>query len=230
MSSENDGLRIVFIGPPGSGKGTQSNKIKETWCVCHLATGDMLRSAVQAQTPIGLRAKAIMDKGELVSDDIMVDLIKDSIKKPECKKGFILDGFPRTLNQAQKLDSMLSESRLKLDRAFEFSIEDQRLIRRVTGRRVHPASGRTYHIEFSPPKFMGKDDVTGEPLIQRSDDNEAILRKRLDAYRKSTSPVLTYYKEKNLLTTLDASLKPNEVDSFFKSFLTKLKGNPPQKC
>jgi len=214
-------LRVVFIGPPGAGKGTQAANLKKDYCVCHLATGDMLRDAIRAGTSVGLAAKDVMDKGGLVSDEIMVGLIQDAIKTPDCQAGFILDGFPRTIQQADKLDQMLATEKAKLDRAFEFAIEDSLLVRRISGRRIHPASGRTYHVEFFPPKVSGRDDVTGEELIQRSDDNEDILRKRLAAYHQHTAPVVGYYQTKKILSTLDASSSGSTVYQVIKSMIQK---------
>jgi len=220
MSSDKT-LKVVFIGPPGAGKGTQSDLLKKDFCVCHLATGDMLRAAVAAGTELGKQAKGIMEKGGLVSDDIMVGLIKNAVKQPECKDGFILDGFPRTVPQAEKLDSMLKEDKTKLDQAFEFAMEDALLVKRVTGRRIHAPSGRTYHVDFKPPKVSGKDDVTGEDLITRSDDKLETFTKRLEAFHKDTTPVLGYYKKQNILTTLDASASVDTVYSKIKSVLAK---------
>jgi len=153
------GIRVVLMGPPGSGKGTQAPKLVEKYCVCHLSTGDMLRAAVKAQTPLGKQAKDIMDAGQLVPDDLVVDLISENLDQPACQRGFVLDGFPRTVPQAQKLDEMLEKRHSKLDQAIEFSIDDSLLVRRVTGRLVHPASGRSYHTEFNPPKKTMTDDV-----------------------------------------------------------------------
>ncbi|KDN41205.1 Adenylate kinase 1, partial [Rhizoctonia solani AG-8 WAC10335] len=173
-------LRMILIGPPGAGKGTQAPTIRDKFCVCHLATGDMLRDQVAKKTPLGVEAKKIMDAGGLVSDDIMVGMIKDQLQNNKnCKNGFILDGFPRTVPQAEKLDGMLAERKEKLDHVVELKIDDQLLVSRITGRLIHLASGRTYHKEFNPPKKPMTDDVTGEPLIQRSDDNAETLRKRL---------------------------------------------------
>lgn len=199
-------LRMVFIGPPGAGKGTQAPKIKEKFCVCHLATGDMLRGQVAAKTPLGKEAKKIMDQGGLVSDDIMIGMIKDELtKNEECRNGFILDGFPRTVKQAEKLDEMLTAEKQKLDNAIELIINDSLLVSRITGRLVHPASGRSYHKEFNPPKKPMTDDITGEPLIQRSDDNAETLKKRLATYHDQTAPVVAYYKKTGIWAGVDAA-------------------------
>ncbi|RGB30332.1 adenylate kinase [Rhizophagus diaphanus] len=211
-SNDQQELRMVLMGPPGAGKGTQSPKIKEKFCVCHLATGDMLRSQVAAKTKLGLEAKKIMESGGLVSDEIMVDMIHDELNNnPECKNGFILDGFPRTVKQAEKLDSMLDKDKKKLNHAVELVIDDNLLVSRITGRLIHPSSGRTYHKIFNPPKVSNKDDVTGEPLIQRSDDNAETLRKRLLTYHQQTTPVVDYYKKKGIWSSVDASQNPNVV-------------------
>jgi adenylate kinase len=170
---------IVLIGPPGSGKGTQAPRIKDDLCLCHLATGDMLRDAIAAGTELGLKAKTIMDRGELVPDEVVIGLIDDASKNPECERGLLLDGFPRTAVQAEKLDSMLGSRNQKINKAIEFKVNDDILVERVEGRRIHLASGRSYHVKFNPPKVEGKDDLTGEPLIQRKDDNAEVLRKRM---------------------------------------------------
>ncbi|KAK1266011.1 Adenylate kinase B [Acorus gramineus] len=181
--------RLILVGPPGSGKGTQSPIIKDEYCLCHLATGDMLRAAVAAKTPLGVKAKEAMDKGELVSDDLVVGIIDEAMKKPSCQKGFILDGFPRTVVQAEKLDEMLKNQGSKVDKVLNFSIDDAILEERITGRWIHPSSGRTYHTKFAPPKVQGVDDVTGEPLIQRKDDTAEVLKSRLEAFHRQTEPV-----------------------------------------
>jgi adenylate kinase len=205
-------LRTILLGPPGAGKGTQAPKIRDKFCVCHLATGDMLREQVQKKTSLGVKAKAIMDAGGLVSDDIMVGMIKDQLENNKsCKNGFVLDGFPRTVPQAQKLDGMLQDRGEKLDSVVQLLIDDQLLISRITGRLIHAPSGRTYHKEFSPPKKPGVDDVTGESLIQRSDDNVETLRKRLATFHAQTGPVAEYYKSKGLWQGIDAAQSPTVV-------------------
>ncbi|KAG0157987.1 hypothetical protein PDIDSM_5499 [Penicillium digitatum] len=180
-------MRIILMGPPGAGKGTQAPNLKEKYCACHLATGDMLRSQVAKKTDLGKEAKKIMDQGGLVSDEIMVNMIKSELdNNSECKNGFILDGFPRTVAQAERLDDMLVARNQKLQHAVELQIDDSLLVARITGRLVHPASGRSYHKIFNPPKVDMKDDISGEPLIQRSDDNAETLTKRLATYHAQT--------------------------------------------
>ncbi|XP_031480640.1 adenylate kinase 4 [Nymphaea colorata] len=203
--------RLILIGPPGSGKGTQSPIIKDDYCLCHLATGDMLRAAVAAKTPLGIKAKEAMDKGELVSDDLVVGIIDEAIKKPSCQKGFILDGFPRTVVQAEKLDEMLGKQGTKIDKVLNFAVDDSILEERITGRWVHPSSGRTYHTKFAPPKVSGVDDVTGEPLIQRKDDTAAVLKSRLEAFHRQTEPVIDYYSKKGVVAELHAEKPAKEV-------------------
>jgi len=205
------GLRLILMGPPGAGKGTQAPTLRDKFCLCHLATGDMLRAQVSQKTPLGVEAKKIMDAGGLVSDDIMVGMIKGELESPKCKDGFVLDGFPRTVPQADKLDSMLAQRKEKLDNVIELQIKDDLLISRITGRLIHEGSGRTYHKEFSPPKKPMTDDVTGEPLIQRSDDNVETLRKRLGAFHQQTGPVVEYYKKKGLWKGIDAAQSPSLV-------------------
>ncbi|KAF3927258.1 hypothetical protein ABW20_dc0108709 [Dactylellina cionopaga] len=205
-------LRMILMGPPGAGKGTQAPKIKEKYCICHLATGDMLRSQVAKKTALGKEAKKIMDAGGLVSDEIMVNMIKHELENNEdCRSGFILDGFPRTVPQAERLDQMLDARKEKLNHAVQLEIDDALLVARITGRLVHPASGRSYHKIFNPPKVSMTDDVTGEPLIQRSDDNEETLKKRLGTYHAQTAPVVDYYKKRGIWHGVDASQAPSTV-------------------
>eukprot|EP00850_Spirogloea_muscicola_P002389 SM000009S23518 [mRNA] locus=s9:562114:563846:+ [translate_table: standard] len=203
--------RVVLIGPPGCGKGTQSPILKEEHCLCHLATGDMLRAAVAARTPLGLQAKEAMDKGALVSDDLVVGIIDEAMARPSCQKGFILDGFPRTVTQAEKLDAMLEKQGAKVDKVLNFEIPDAVLEERITGRWIHAPSGRSYHTKFAPPKVPGKDDVTGEPLTQRKDDNAETLQSRLAAFHSQTEPVIDYYQKKGAVAHIHAEKSPPEV-------------------
>ncbi|OCK80184.1 adenylate kinase [Lepidopterella palustris CBS 459.81] len=210
--SSGGSMRMILMGPPGAGKGTQAPKIKDKYCICHLATGDMLRAQVAKKTALGREAKKIMDQGGLVSDEIMVNMIKSELENnTECKNGFILDGFPRTVAQAERLDEMLDERKQKLMHAIELQIDDGLLVSRITGRLIHPASGRSYHKVFNPPKEPMKDDATGEPLIQRSDDNAETLKKRLSTYHAQTSPVVSYYQKTGIWKPIDASQEPGQV-------------------
>ncbi|KAI5927860.1 adenylate kinase-domain-containing protein [Camillea tinctor] len=211
-SISTESVRMVLMGPPGAGKGTQAPKIKEKFSCCHLATGDMLRSQVAKKTPLGREAKKIMDAGGLVSDDIVIGMIKEELENNrECKGGFILDGFPRTVPQAESLDKMLADKNQKLQHAVELQIDDGLLVSRITGRLIHPASGRSYHSIFNPPKTPMTDDITGEPLIQRSDDNADALKKRLVTYHAQTAPVVGYYKKTGIWKGIDASQEPGQV-------------------
>ncbi len=182
-------MRLILLGPPGAGKGTQAKFITERFGIPQISTGDMLRAAVKAGTPLGIAAKKVMDAGQLVSDDIIIGLVQERLKQPDCAKGYLFDGFPRTIPQADALKS----AHVALDRVLEIDVDDDEIIRRMSGRRVHPASGRTYHIVFNPPKVPGRDDVTGEDLIQRDDDHEETVRKRLEVYRAQTRPLVDYY-------------------------------------
>ena len=183
-------MRLILLGGPGAGKGTQANYIKENYQIPQISTGDMLRAAVKAGTELGLKAKGYMDSGGLVPDDVIIGLVKERIKEPDCEKGFLFDGFPRTIPQA---DAM-KEAEVPIDAVVDIDVPDAEIIKRMSGRRVHLASGRTYHVVFNPPRDEGKDDITGEPLIQRDDDKEETVRKRLEVYHNQTEPLIDYYK------------------------------------
>ena len=182
-------MRLILLGPPGAGKGTQANSIKEKFAIPQISTGDMLRAAVKAGTPLGIAAKKIMDAGDLVSDGIIIGLVKDRLTQPDCKTGYMFDGFPRTIPQAEAM----RDAKVAIDFVLEIDVPDAEIISRMSGRRIHPASGRTYHMIFNPPKFAGKDDLTGEDLIQREDDKEETVKKRLDVYHAQTKPLVDYY-------------------------------------
>lgn len=184
-------MRLILLGAPGAGKGTQANFIKEKYNIPQISTGDMLRAAVKAGTPLGLEAKKVMDAGGLVSDDIIIGLVKERLKQPDCAKGYLFDGFPRTIPQA---DAM-KDAGVDIDYVLEIDVPDEAIIERMSGRRVHQPSGRTYHTKYNPPKVAGKDDVTGEDLIQRDDDKEETVKKRLDVYHKQTKVLVDYYNK-----------------------------------
>lgn len=228
--------RTIFFGPPGAGKGTQAPIIKEELCLCHLSTGDMLREAVKAGTEMGKKAKAVMDAGKLVSDEIVAGIVAEAIKGPECTKGFILDGFPRTVPQAKILDGLLKKEGVEVDAVINLTIDDDLLVKRgksmlawmyflnglnlflfdvkVTGRLIHAASGRTYNTFFNPPKVEGKDDVTGEPLMKRGDDTAEKLITRLQEFHEKTTPVLQYYGDK---------VKPIDADDDMEAITNKIR-------
>jgi adenylate kinase len=182
-------MRIILLGGPGAGKGTQANYIKDKYDIPQISTGDMLRAAVKAGTPLGIEAKKVMDAGGLVSDEIILGLVKERIAEPDCKNGFLFDGFPRTIPQADSL----KENGVEIDAVVEIDVDDNEIVKRMSGRRAHLASGRTYHVIYNPPKVEGKDDVTGEELVQRDDDKEETVRKRLEVYHEQTEPLIEYY-------------------------------------
>ena len=184
-------MRLILLGGPGAGKGTQANVIKEKYGIPQISTGDMLRAAVKAGTDLGKKAKEYMDSGGLVPDEVIIGLVKERIQEPDCEKGFLFDGFPRTIPQA---DAM-KEAGVPIDAVVDIDVPDEEIIKRMSGRRAHLASGRTYHIIYNPPKVEGKDDVTGEPLVQRDDDKEETVKKRLDVYHQQTEPLIDYYKK-----------------------------------
>lgn len=197
-------MRIILLGAPGAGKGTQAQYITEKYGIPQISTGDMLRAAVKAGTPLGVKAKEVMDAGQLVSDDIIIGLVKERIAEADCEKGFLFDGFPRTIPQADAL----KDAGVQIDAVVEIDVADEEIVKRMSGRRVHPDSGRTYHVTFNPPKVEGKDDVTGEDLVQRADDNEDTVRDRLKVYHDQTAPLISYYKGWN---EEDAATAPSYV-------------------
>ena len=184
-------MKLILLGAPGAGKGTQAAFITQKYGIPQISTGDMLRAAVKAGTPLGVQAKGVMESGGLVSDELIIDLVKERIAQPDCANGFLFDGFPRTLPQAEAM----KQAGVKLDYVLEIDVPFDAIIERMSGRRSHPASGRTYHVKFNPPKAEGKDDLTGEPLVQRDDDKEETVRKRLQVYNDQTRPLVSYYSE-----------------------------------
>jgi adenylate kinase len=182
-------MRLILLGPPGAGKGTQANLIRDKFAIPQISTGDMLRAAVKAGTPLGVAAKKVMDAGQLVSDDIIIGLVKERLRQADCARGYLFDGFPRTIPQAEAMKA----ANVDLDYVLEIEVPDEEIIARMSGRRVHPASGRSYHVKFNPPLREGLDDATGEPLVQRDDDREETVRKRLEVYRQQTRPLVDYY-------------------------------------
>ena len=184
-------MRLILLGPPGAGKGTQAQRLVERYGIVQLSTGDMLRAAVKAGTPLGVAAKKVMDSGGLVSDDIIIGLVKDRLAQPDCAGGYLFDGFPRTIPQA---DAM-KDAQVAIDYVLEIDVPDGDIVERMSGRRVHVSSGRTYHVRFNPPKVAGRDDATGEELIQRDDDREETVRKRLEVYHSQTRPLVDYYSK-----------------------------------
>ena len=184
-------MRVILLGAPGAGKGTQAKFITEKFSISQISTGDMLRAAVKAGTPLGIEAKAIMDAGKLVSDELIINLVKDRIAQPDCANGFLFDGFPRTIPQAEALVT----AGVELDAVVEIAVEDEEIVQRIAGRRVHEGSGRVYHVVYNPPKVAGKDDVTGEDLVQRKDDTEETVRHRLSVYHDQTKPLVNFYQK-----------------------------------
>lgn len=184
-------MKVIMLGPPGAGKGTQADFIAQKYDIPKISTGDMLRAAVKEGTPLGIEAKKIMDAGGLVSDEIILGIIKERLAQPDCGNGYLFDGFPRTIGQAQAL----IDQNIDIDAVVELKVEDESIVERMSGRRVHPGSGRTYHNVYNPPKVADKDDETGEPLIQRDDDQEDTVRKRLEVYHEQTSPLVDFYQK-----------------------------------
>lgn len=207
-------MKVVFLGPPGAGKGTMATDLAEFAGIPHISTGDIFRANIKQQTELGKKVKAILDSGELVPDTLTIELVEDRLSQADAQSGFILDGFPRTVPQADALAKMQ-----QLDRVINFELHDDEVIRRLSGRRVHPGSGRTYHVIFNPPKNEGVDDVTGEPLVQREDDSEHSIKNRLRVYREQTQPLIEYYRSRGQLVDLDAAPKPETVFENLKALL-----------
>lgn len=205
-------MNLVLLGPPGAGKGTVAGIVREKLGIPHISTGDLFRAAIKNETPLGLKVKEILASGELVPDSVTVDMVRERIAQPDCKAGMLLDGFPRTVYQADELAKMV-----KIDHVINFSLSEESVVKRLSGRRMCVSTGKIYHIIYNPPKVEGKDDETGEPLIQRDDDKEDAIRNRLKVYQESTEPLITYYKEQGLLRTIDASVAPDAVAESFLS-------------
>ena len=212
-------IQIILLGPPGCGKGTQAQKLINEFGFVQLSTGDMLRAAISKGTEIGVEAKSIIDKGELVSDEIVIGIVRERIFSKECERGYMLDGFPRTLAQAEKLNQILSDRNQKIDVVIRLCVPEDMLVRRIAGRRFHIKSGRSYNIEFNPPKIEGKDDITGEKLVQREDDKEEIVESRLKTYYELTEPLVGYYKKEDLLKEIDGTGSPEKIYTEIKQTL-----------
>ena len=212
-------MRILLIGPPGGGKGTQAKSLMSDFNIPQISTGDMLREHVKNMTPLGIEAKLFMGKGELVTDSIILDMMKDRLIKKDCINGYILDGFPRTIPQAKGLSKLLDTLNSPLDKVIVIDVDDQSIIERMGGRRVHLDSGRVYHIKFNPPKENNKDDLTGETLCIREDDKKETVQKRLKIYHNQTSPLIEYYSKKNILVNINGS---QSIDNVYKSICEKL--------
>ena len=218
----NKNIHIILLGPPGCGKGTQAQKLIREFGFVQLSTGDMLRAAISKGTEIGMQAKSIIDKGELVSDEIVIGIVRDRIFSTECECGYMLDGFPRTLAQAEKLDQILSDRNQKIDVVFRLCVPDDMAIRRIAGRRFHITSGRSYNIEFNPPKIEGRDDITGEKLVQREDDKEEIVQSRLNTYHELTEPLVRYYQKQGILKAIDGTGSPENIYAEIKKTLNEV--------
>jgi len=212
----------MLLGPPGGGKGTQATFIKETLSIPQISTGDMLRENVKNGTSLGVEAKGYMNRGELVPDDVILNMMRDRLQNSDCKKGYILDGFPRTIPQAEGLDKLLSDINQHLDLVILLNLEDNIIVKRMGGRRVHPDSGRVYHIEYNPPKVDDKDDITGEDLMIRSDDQEDTVRKRLNVYHNQTAPLIEYYEQKSLVSTIEANGTIDDIKNKIKEVITNV--------
>ena len=216
-------MRVILFGPPGAGKGTQANFLTRDYGLLQLSTGDMLRAAIKSGSEIGKKAKAVINSGNLVSDEIVVTIVEERIAQPDCENGYLLDGFPRNRKQAEKLDEMLQRSGQHIDCVIEIQVDEEAVVRRIGGRRFHLASGRSYHVEFNPPKVANRDDKTGEELVQRDDDNEETIRARLKTYAEQTAPLSDHYRKQNLLKTIDGMGNPKEVYQRLRESLMEFK-------
>ena len=215
-------IHIILLGPPGCGKGTQAQILIRELGFVQLSTGDMLRAAFSEGTEIGMQANSIIDNGELVSDELVIGIVRDRIFSTECECGYMLDGFPRTLAQAEKLDQILSDRNQKIDVVFRLCVPDDMAIRRIAGRRFHITSGRSYNIEFNPPKIEGRDDITGEKLVQREDDKEEIVQSRLNTYHELTEPLVRYYQKQGIIKAIDGAGSPEKIYAEIKQTLNEV--------
>tara|TARA_B110000967_G_C18849229_1_gene543699 strand:- start:1051 stop:1695 length:645 start_codon:yes stop_codon:yes gene_type:complete len=214
-------MHIILLGPPGSGKGTQAQNITSEYGYVQLSTGDMLRAGCSSGSVIGLELKTVMDAGNLVSDEIVVGIVEERIFKNDCAAGYMLDGFPRNKVQAKKLDAMLTGKNQQIDIVLRLLVDDEVVVRRIAGRRFHVESGRSYNVEFNPPEIAGIDDLTGEPLTQRADDNEKVVQSRLNIYREQTEPLVKYYGEKGVLVSIEGIGTPDEIFAKIKTALNQ---------
>ena len=204
-------MKIVLLGPPGAGKGTQAKSISNRYSIPHISTGDIFRKNISEKTPLGIEAKKYIDDGQLVPDEVTINMVNDRLQQEDCKNGYLLDGFPRTVHQADALQSFLNQIDDKLDTALLIEVPSEFILERMTGRRVCPSCGASYHIKFNPTKVEGKCDVCGSDIIQRKDDKEATVKERLDVYEKQTQPLIDFYKEKSLLSVVDGTKAINKV-------------------